>query len=203
MRLIISLLSILIIFILYFYVYEKNFNKKNDQEVQEIKQDKIELQNKLTDLTSLSNRISKKNIYLDLGQLDTNEIEISVTNGPAFKKVNNFEESFQDIIPGDILNINLFGNIFQEEIKSVEKSSKNKIVKTFSQAKENESFVVIGEELAFGKFHINEKVFLLKSDSKMTYIVNTAEAGLVIPQFSEEAYSTRQEYQSNLEYRVN
>lgn len=193
MRLIISLLSILIIFILYFYVYEKNFNKKNDQEVQEIKQDKIELQNKLTDLTSLSKRISKKNIYLDLGQFDTNEIEISVINGPAFKKVNNFEESFQDIIPGDILNINLFGNIFQEEIKSVEKSSKNKIVKTYSQAEENESFVVIGEELAFGKFHINEKVFLLKRDSKMTYIVNTAEAGLVIPQFSEEDYSTRQE----------
>ena len=193
MRLIISLLSILIIFILYFYVYEKNFNKKNDQEVQEIKQDKIELQNKLTDLTSLSNRISKKNIYLDLGQFNTNEIEISVINGSAFKKVNNFEESFQDIIPGDILNINLFGNIFQEEIKSVEKSSKNKIVKTYSQAEENESFVVIGEELAFGKFHINEKVFLLKRDSKMTYIVNTAEAGLVIPQFSEEDYSTRQE----------
>ena len=193
MRLIISLLSILIIFILYFYVYEENFNRKNDQEVQEIKQDKIELQNKLTDLTSLSNRISKKNIYLDLGQFDTNEIEISVINSPAFKKVNNFEESFQDIIPGDILNINLFGNIFQEEIKSVEKSSKNKIVKTYSQAEENESFVVIGEELAFGKFHINEKVFLLKRDSKMTYLVNTAEAGLVIPQFSEEDYSTRQE----------
>jgi len=193
MRLIISLLSILIIFILYFYVYEKNFNKKNDLEVQEIKLDKIELQNKLTDLTSLSNRISKKNIYLDLGQFNTSEIEISAINGPAFKKVNNFEESFQDIIPGDILNINLFGNIFQEEIKSVEKSSKNKIVKTYSQAEENESFVVIGEELAFGKFHINEKVFLLKRDSKMTYLVNTAEAGLVIPQFSEEDYSTRQE----------
>ena len=193
MRLIISLLSLLIIFILCFYIYEKNFNKKNNQEVLEIKQDKTELQNKLTDLTSLSNRISKKNIYLDLGQFDTNEIEISVINGPAFKKVNNFEESFQDIIPGDILNINLFGNIFQEEIKSVEKSSKNKIVKTYSQAEENESFVVIGEELAFGKFHINEKVFLLKRDSKMTYLVNTAEAGLVIPQFSEEDYSTRQE----------
>ena len=193
MRLIISLLSILIIFILYFYIYEKNFYKKNDQGILEIKQDKTELQNKLTDLTSLSNRISKKNIYLDLGQFNTSEIEISAINGPAFKKVNNFEESFQDIIPGDILNINLFGNIFQEEIKSVEKSSKNKIVKTYSQTEENESFVVIGEELAFGKFHINEKVFLLKRDSKMTYLVNTAEAGLVIPQFSEEDYSTRQE----------
>lgn len=193
MRLIISLLSIVLIFILYFYINEKNFDKKNDQEVLQIKQDKTELQNKLTDLTSLSNRISKKNIYLDLGQFNTSEIEISAINGPAFKKVNNFEESFQDIIPGDILNINLFGNIFQEEIKSVEKSSKNKIVKTYSQAEENESFVVIGEELAFGKFHINEKVFLLKRDSKMTYLVNTAEAGLVIPQFSEEDYSTRQE----------
>ena len=193
MRLIISLLSLVIVFILYFYIYEKNFNKKNDQEILEIKQDKTELQNKLTDLTSLSNRISKKNIYLDLGQFDTSEIEISAINGPAFKKVNNFEESFQDIIPGDILNINLFGNIFQEEIKSVEKSSKNKIVKTYSQAKENESFVVIGEELAFGKFHINEKVFLLKRDSKMTYLVNTSEADLVVPQFSEEDYSTRQE----------
>ena len=193
MRLIISLLSLLIIFILYFYIYEKNFNKKNDQEVLEIKQDKTELQNKLTDLTSLSNRISKKNIYLDLGQFNSREIEISGMNGPAFKKVNNFEESFQDIIPGDILNINLFGSVFQKEIKSVEKSSKNKIVKTYSQAEENESFVVIGEELAFGKFHINEKVFLLKKDSKMTYLVNTAEAGLVIPQFSEEDYSTRQE----------
>ena len=193
MRLIISLLSIVLIFILYFYINEKNFDKKNDQEVLQIKQDKTELQNKLTDLTSLSNRISKKNIYLDLRQFNTSEIEISAINGPAFKKVNNFEESFQDIIPGDILNINLFGNIFQEEIKSVEKSSKNKIIKTYSQAEENESFVVIGEELAFGKFHINEKVFLLKRDSKMTYIVNTAEAGLVIPQFSEEDYSTRQE----------
>ena len=193
MRLTISLLSLLIIFILYFYIYEKNFNKKNDQEVLEIKQDKTELQNKLTDLTSLSNRISKKNIYLDLGQFNSREIEISGMNGPAFKKVNNFEESFQDIIPGDILNINLFGSVFQKEIKSVEKSSKNKIVKTYSQAEENESFVVIGEELAFGKFHINEKVFLLKKDSKMTYLVNTAEAGLVIPQFSEEDYSTRQE----------
>ena len=193
MRLIISLLSLLIIFILYFYIYEKNFNKKNDQEVLEIKQDKTELQNKLTDLTSLSNRTSKKNIYLDLGQFNSREIEISGMNGPAFKKVNNFEESFQDIIPGDILNINLFGSVFQKEIKSVEKSSKNKIVKTYSQAEENESFVVIGEELAFGKFHINEKVFLLKRDSKITYLVNTAEAGLVIPQFSEEDYSTRQE----------
>jgi hypothetical protein len=127
-----------------------------------------------------------------LGQLNTNDTALSGVNGPAFKKVNNFEESFADIIPGDILNVNLFGNIFQEEIKSIEKSSGNKIIKTYSKSNENESFIVIGEEVAFGKFHINEKVFLLKKDSKLTYVVNTAEANLEIPQFSKEDYSTRQ-----------
>ena len=150
------------------------------------------MQNKLNDLTSLSSRISKKNIYLNLEQLNTSEAKLSGINGLAFKKVNNFEESFVDIIPGDILNVNLFGNIFQEEIKSIEKSSDNKIITTYSKTNENESFIVIGKEVAFGKFHINEKVFLLKKDSELTYIVNTAEANLEIPQFSEEDYSIRQ-----------
>ena len=192
MRLTISLLSSLIIFISIFYLYEKNLNKDNNLEAIEDKQAKIELQNKLNDLTSLSSRISKKNIYLNLEQLNTSEAKLSGINGLAFKKVNNFEESFVDIIPGDILNVNLFGNIFQEEIKSIEKSSGNKIITTYSKTNENESFIVIGEAVAFGKFHINEKVFLLKKDSELTYVVNTAEANLEIPQFSEEDYSIRQ-----------
>jgi|TARA_B000000565_G_scaffold65078_1_gene43979 hypothetical protein len=192
MRLIISLLTSLVIFIAIFYVYEKILNKDNNLEAIEDKQAKIELQNKLNDLTSLSSRISKKNIYLNLEQLNTSEAKLSGINGLAFKKVNNFEESFVDIIPGDILNVNLFGNIFQEEIKSIEKSSDNKIITTYSKTNENESFIVIGKEVAFGKFHINEKVFLLKKDSELTYIVNTAEANLEIPQFSEEDYSIRQ-----------
>ena len=192
MRLIFSLLASLIIFIAIFYLYEKSLNKDNNLETIEDKQAKIELQNKLNDLTSLSSRISKKNIYLDLEQLDISETELSGINGLAFKKVNNFEESFVDIIPGDILNVNLFGNIFQEEIKSIEKSSDNKIITTYSKTNENESFIVIGKEVAFGKFHINEKVFLLKKDSELTYVVNTAEANLEIPQFSEEDYSIRQ-----------
>ena len=192
MRLIISLLTSLVIFIAIYYVYEKSLNKDNNLEVIEDEQAKIELQNKLNDLTSLSNRISKKNIYLNLEQLNISEAKLSGINGLAFKKVNNFEESFVDIIPGDILNVNLFGNIFQEEIKSVEKSSDNKIITTYSKTNENESFIVIGKEVAFGKFHINEKVFLLKKDSELTYIVNTAEANLEIPQFSEEDYSIRQ-----------
>ena len=192
MRLIISLLTSLVIFIVVFYLYEKSLNKDNNLEAIEDKQAKIELQNKLNDLTSLSSRISKKNIYLNLEQLNTSEAKLSGINGLAFKKVNNFEESFVDIIPGDILNVNLFGNIFQEEIKSIEKSSDNKIITTYSKTNENESFIVIGKEVAFGKFHINEKVFLLKKDSELTYIVNTAEANLEIPQFSEEDYSIRQ-----------
>ena len=192
MRLIISLLTSLVIFIVVFYVFEKSLNKDNNLEAIEDKQAKIELQNKLNDLTSLSNRISKKNIYLNLEQLNISEAKLSGINGLAFKKVNNFEESFVDIIPGDILNVNLFGNIFQEEIKSIEKSSDNKIITTYSKTNENESFIVIGKEVAFGKFHINEKVFLLKKDSELTYIVNTAEANLEIPQFSEEDYSIRQ-----------
>ena len=192
MRLIITLLTSLVIFIVVFYVFEKSLNKDNNLEAIEDKQAKIELQNKLNDLTSLSNRISKKNIYLNLEQLNISEAKLSGINGLAFKKVNNFEESFVDIIPGDILNVNLFGNIFQEEIKSIEKSSDNKIITTYSKTNENESFIVIGKEVAFGKFHINEKVFLLKKDSELTYIVNTAEANLEIPQFSEEDYSIRQ-----------
>ena len=192
MRLTISLLSSLIIFISIFYLYEKNLNKDNNLEAIEDKQAKIELQNKLNDLTSLGNRISKKNIYLVLEQLNINEAKLSGINSLAFKKVNNFEESFVDIIPGDILNVNLFGNIFQEEIKSIEKSSGNRIITTYSKNNENESFIVVGKEVAFGKFHINEKVFLLKKDSELTYVVNTAEANLEIPQFSEEDYSIRQ-----------
>ena len=192
MRLIISLLTSLVIFIAIYYVYEKSLNKDNNLEVIEDEQAKIELQNKLNDLTSLSGRISKKNIYLDLEQLNISEAKLSGINSLAFKKVNNFEESFADIIPGDILNVNLFGNIFQEEIKSIKKSSDNKIITTYSKTNENESFIVIGKEVAFGKFHINEKVFLLKKDSELTYVVNTAEANLEIPQFSEEDYSIRQ-----------
>ena len=144
---------------------------------------------KITDLTSLSSRISKKNIYLDLEGIDSNEYFSLVKNLLAFKRVTNFEESFIDIIPGDILNINLFGNNFQKEIKTVEKSSSNKIIRTKSIDNENESFLVIGNKLAFGKFHFNGKVFLLNRNENLTYIVDTSEADLEIPQFSEEDYS--------------
>jgi len=139
----------------------------------------------------LSSRISKKNIYLDLEGINSKEYSSLVKNLLAFKKVTNFEESFIDIIPGDILNINLFGNKFQKEIKTVEKSSSNKIIRTKSLDNENESFLVIGNKLAFGKFHLNGKVFLLNKNENLTYIVDTYEADLEIPQFSEEDYSLK------------
>ena len=148
-----------------------------------------EASSKITDLTSLSSRISKKNIYLDLKGIDSNEYFSPVKNLLAFKQVTNFEESFIDIIPGDILNINLFGKNFQKEIKTVNKSNSNKIIRTKSLDNENESFLVIGNELAFGKFHIDGKVFLLNKNENLTYITNTSEADLEIPQFSEEDYS--------------
>ena len=56
---------------------------------------------------------------------------------------------------------------------------------------ENESFLVIGNELAFGKFHLDGKVFLLNRSENLSYIVNTFEADLEIPQFSEEDYSLK------------
>ena len=148
-----------------------------------------EASSKITDLTALSSRISKKNIYLDLEGIDSKEYFSSVKNLLAFKQVTNFEESFIDIIPGDILNINLFGKNFQKEIKTVNKSNSNKIIRTKSLDNENESFLVIGNELAFGKFHIDGKVFLLNKNENLTYITNTSEADLEIPQFSEEDYS--------------
>ena len=148
-----------------------------------------EASSKITDLTALSSRISKKNIYLDLGGIDSKKYFSPIKNLFAFKKVTNFEESFIDIIPGDILNINLFGNNFQKEIKTVEKSNSNKVIRTKSLDNENESFLVIGNELAFGKFHIDGKVFLLNKNENLTYITNTSEADLEIPQFSEEDYS--------------
>ena len=151
-----------------------------------------EASSKITDLTALSSRISKKNIYLDLGGIDSKKYFSPIKNLFAFKKVTNFEESFIDIIPGDILNINLFGNNFQKEIKTVEKSNSNKVIRTIALDNENESFLVIGNELAFGKFHFDGKVFLLNKDENLTYIVNTYEAELEIPQFNEEDYSLKE-----------
>ena len=189
MRVYVSLIFIFLLLVTLFLLISKNPSIKKDEIFSKIEITESENQKKLLDLTSLSERVSKKNIYLDLERIRKEDFTSQLSNLSAFKKVINFEESFIDIIPGDILNINLFGNNFQKEIKTVEKSNSNKIIRTISIDNENESFLVIGNELAFGKFHFNGKVFLLNRNENLTYIVDTSEADLEIPQFSEEDYS--------------
>ena len=189
MRIFISLIFIFLLVVTLVLLISKNPFIKIDESFSKNEITESENEKKLLDLTSLSERVSKKNIYLDLEGISREDFTSQLSNVLAFKKVINFEESFTDIIPGDILNINLFGNNFQKEIKTVEKSNSNKIIRTISIDNENESFLVIGNELAFGKFHFNGKVFLLNRNENLTYIVDTSEADLEIPQFSEEDYS--------------
>ena len=191
MRIFISLIFIFLLAVTLVLLISKNPFIKKDEDFSKNEITESNNEKKLLDLTSLSERVSKKNIYLDLEGISREDFTSQLSNVLAFKKVNNFEESFIDIIPGDILNINLFGNNFQKEIKTVEKSNSNKIIRTISLDNENESFLVIGNELAFGKFHFDGKVFLLNKNENLTYIVNTSEAELEIPQFNEEDYSLK------------
>ena len=192
MKIYISLIFIFLLAIILVLLVGKNPFIKIDESFSENKITESENQKKLLDLTSLSERVSKKNIYLDLEKINKEDFSSQLINELAFKKVVNFEESFKDIIPGDILNINLFGNNFQKEIKTVEKYNSNKVIRTIAFDNENESFLVIGNELAYGKFHFDGKVFLLDKNENLTFIINTSEADLEIPQFSEEDYSLKQ-----------
>ena len=144
------------------------------------------------DLISLSNRISIRNIYLNLNQIEKNDLPENVRNLLAYKKIENFNDSFSDVIQGDILNIDLFGKNFQEKINTVKKNGQNKVIILNSKTNENESFLVIGKEISFGKFHLEGDVYLLKRDSNISYIINTAAAGLVIPQFTDDDYSIKE-----------
>tara|TARA_B100002019_G_scaffold37551_1_gene31409 strand:- start:480 stop:1061 length:582 start_codon:yes stop_codon:yes gene_type:complete len=191
MRIFISLIFIFLLLVALVVLISKTPFMKIDESISKNEITESENQKKLLDLTSLSERVSKKNIYLDLEKVSREDFTSQLSNLSAFKKVVNFEESFIDIIPGDILNINLFGNNFQKEIKTVKKSNSNKVIRTISLDNENESFLVIGNELAFGKFHLDGKVFLLNKNESLIYIIDTSEADLEIPQFSEEDYSLK------------
>ena len=192
MRIYISLIFIFLLVLTLVLLTSKNPFTKIDDSFSKNEITESENKKKLLDLTSLSERVSKKNIYLDLKNISKEDLSSQFSNLSAFKKVINFDESFIDIIPGDILNIDLFGNNFQKEIKTVEKSNSNKVIRTMALDNENESFLIIGNELAFGKFHFDGKVFLLNKNENLTFIVNTSIADLEIPQFSEEDYSLRE-----------
>jgi hypothetical protein len=190
MRIFLFLTFTVLVFVAFFVFKESIYKKENDVLLE--KEISNEIEEKIIDLTSLSNRISKKNIYLNLEKISRDDLSTEVNNLLAINKVINFDESFADIIPGDILNINLFGGNFQKEIKSVKKSNLNKIITTMSEENENESFFVIGEDVSFGKIHYGGKVFLLKKDSNLSYIINTSDADLEVPQFSDDDYSVRE-----------
>jgi len=190
MRIFLFLTFTVLVFVTFFIFKESIYKKENDVLLE--KEISNEIEEKILDLTSLSNRISKKNIYLNLEKINRDDLSTEVNNLLAINKVINFDESFADIIPGDILNINLFGGNFQKEIKSVKKSNLNKIITTMSEENENESFFVIGEDVSFGKIHYGGKVFLLKKDSNLSYIINTSDADLEVPQFSDDDYSIRE-----------
>ena len=190
MRIFIFLTFTVLVFVTFFIFKESTYKKENDVSLE--KEISNEIEEKILDLTSLSNRISKKNIYLNLEKISKDDLSTEVNNLLAINKVINFDESFADIIPGDILNINLFGGNFQKEIKSVKISNLNKIITTMSEENENESFFVIGEDVSYGKIHYGGKVFLLKKDSNLSYIINTSDADLEVPQFSDDDYSVRE-----------
>ena len=190
MRIFLFLTFTVLVFVTFFVFKESIYKKENDVLLE--KEISNEIEEKILDLTSLSNRISKKNIYLNLEKINRDDLSTEVNNLLAINKVINFDESFADIIPGDILNINLFGGNFQKEIKSVKKSNLNKIITTMSEENENESFFVIGEDVSYGKIHYGGKVFLLKKDSNLSYIINTSDADLEVPQFSDDDYSVRE-----------
>ena len=190
MRIFLFLTFTVLVFVAFFVFKESIYKKENDVLLE--KEISNEIEEKILDLNSLSNRISKKNIYLNLEKISRDDLSTEVNNLLAINKVINFDEAFADIIPGDILNINLFGGNFQKEIKSVKKSNLNKIITTMSEENENESFFVIGEDVSFGKIHYGGKVFLLKKDSNLSYIINTSDADLEVPQFSDDDYSVRE-----------
>ena len=191
MRLLLLFLSFLILISLFIVYKNSSFDLIEKKTVEDISiANEIELNT--NDLISLSNRISIRNIYLNLNKIEKNDLPENVSNLLAYKKIENFNDSFTDVIQGDILNIDLFGKNFQEKINTVKKNGQNKVITLNSKTNENESFLVIGKEVSFGKFHLEGDVYLLKRDSNISYIINTAEAGLVIPQFTDDDYSIKE-----------
>ena len=182
-------LSIIFLFYgAYLFIINSDFNDntKIETQINDRALQNRDIEQKVIDLTSLSKRISKKNIYLKLGSIKNNNFLNQTDNPLAYQEMLNFEEAFGDIIKGDLLNINLFEENFRREIKSITKISKNKIITTKAGENENESLTVIRKEMSFVKIHINNKVFLLKKNLRQNYIVDTANVEMAIPQFGDD-----------------
>ena len=106
MRLLLLFLSFLILISLFFVYKNSSFGLIEKEPVEDVSiANEIELNT--NDLTSLSNRISIRNIYLNLNQIEKNDLPENVSNLLAYKKIENFNDSFTDVIQGDILNLSL------------------------------------------------------------------------------------------------
>ena len=189
MRFPVFFITLILIFIIFFFFIEKEpieIGERTAQEQNIIDQEK---EKKLLDLTQLSERISKKILNLELSDINLDKRLLGEKNPNAYKEILNFEDTFQDIIPGDILTIDLFEEgIFQKEIKSVEKKGQSKIIKTVFNRGENYSFLVIGPEMSFGKIFLNNNVYLINQDrsKSLNYIIDTRNAGFKSREWGED-----------------
>ena len=189
MRFLVFFISLILILITFFFLIEKEpiaISKKPPQEQNIVDAEK---EKKLLDLTQLSERISKKTLNLETSDFYPDKRLLGEKNQNAYKQILNFEDTFQDVIPGEVLIINLFDEgIFQKEIKSVEKKGQNKIVKTSFNRGENYSFVVLGPEVSFGKIFLNNNVYLINQNRNrsQSYIIDTRNAGFKSREWGED-----------------
>ena len=118
MRIFISLIFIFLLVVTLVLLISKNPFIKKDEGFSKNEITESNNEKKLLDLTSLSERISKKILKLELSDVNLDKKLLGEKNPNAYKEILNFEDTFQDIIPGDILTIDLFEEgIFQKEIK--------------------------------------------------------------------------------------
>ena len=97
MRIYISLIFIFLLVVVLILLINKNPFIKIDESFSKNEITESENQQKLLDLTSLSERISKKNIYLDLEKISKEDFTYQITNLTAFKKVINYIKSINNI----------------------------------------------------------------------------------------------------------
>ena len=130
MRFIVFFITLILIFIIFFFLIGKEPVATGEKTIQEQNIIDQEKEKKLLDLTQLSNRVSKKILNLELSDVNLDKRLLGEKNPNAYKEILNFEDTFQDVIPGDILTIDLFKEgFFQKEIKSVEKKDRIKSLK--------------------------------------------------------------------------
>ena len=189
MRFPVFFITLILIFIIFFFFTEKEPIEIGERTAQEQNIVDQEKEKKLLDLTKLSERISKKILNLELSDINLDKRLLGEKNQNAYKEILNFEDTFRDVIPGDILTIDLFEEgIFQKEIKSVERKGQNKIIKTVFNRGENYSFLVIGPEMSFGKIFLNNNVYLINQDrsKSLNYIIDTRNAGFKSREWGED-----------------